>query len=160
MADPSDFSTHANQVILAKQLIEQGANVNAVSIPDGETPLHKACGGQVVTNLDFVEYLLEKGADPNAQDHLGATPLVHTVPDAPGAAKFLLKWPTTDVNITTRSGESFLAMVRRTVEYFSDKVALPVTSDRVQHQLLLQQWREIEETLVEMGAADTGITTL
>jgi hypothetical protein len=48
-----------------------------------------------VTNLDFVELLLKKGADPNSQDHLGGTPLTFTKKFAPGAAKFLLNWPTT-----------------------------------------------------------------
>jgi hypothetical protein len=45
LADYSDYVTHENQLILAKQLIEHGANVNTVSSPDvdGETPLHKAC---------------------------------------------------------------------------------------------------------------------
>jgi hypothetical protein len=68
-----------------------------------------------VTNLDFVEFLLEEGADPNAQDHIGMTPLMCTTPDAPGAAKFLLNCPTTDVTITERSGESFLVRARHSV---------------------------------------------
>jgi hypothetical protein len=76
LADPFDYSTHENQLILAKQLIEHGANVNAVTIPHGKTPLHNACSWYNVTNLDFVELLLEAGADPNAQDHLGLTPLM------------------------------------------------------------------------------------
>ena len=73
LADPFDYSTHESQLILAKQLIERSANVNAVSIPQGRTPLHHACSWGYVTNLDFVELLLEKGADPNFQDHLGMT---------------------------------------------------------------------------------------
>jgi hypothetical protein len=60
LADPSDYSTHENQLILAKQLIEHGANVNAVSSPQCQTPLHMACFASNVTNLDFVELLLEK----------------------------------------------------------------------------------------------------
>jgi hypothetical protein len=160
LADPSDYSTHAKQIILAKQLIEHGANANAVSIPKRNTPLHIACNGGTVTNLDFVEYLLEVGADPNAQDHMGLTPLMCTIQHAPGAAKFLLNWPTTDINITTRSGESFLARVRIAVKYFSYKIARPDNPEQVQHEFLLQQWTEIEEMLVERGAADTGITTL
>jgi hypothetical protein len=160
LADPSDYSTHEKQLTLAKQLIEHGANVNAASIPHGRTPLHNACHLSNVTNLDFVEYLLEAGADPNAQDDLGHTPLVYTIPDAPGAAKFLLKWPSTDINITTRSGESHLARVRKAVKYFSDAIAHPDQPDRVQHQFLIRQWHELEEMLVERGAADTGITTL
>jgi ankyrin repeat protein len=125
--------------------------------------LHRACFSGIVTNLDFVEHLLEAGADPNAQDHKGLTPLMYTMPGAPGAAKFLLNWPTTDANITFRSGDSFQSEVRRTVEYFSDKVALPDNPETMQHQFAIQQWREIEEmlVLVKKGAADTGtITTL
>jgi hypothetical protein len=40
MADRSDYSTHGKQLILAKQLIEHGANVNSVSKPHGRDPLH------------------------------------------------------------------------------------------------------------------------
>jgi hypothetical protein len=154
LADPFDYSTHENQLILAKQLIERGANVNTVCIPQRETPLHKACSWSVVTNLDFVELLLEAGADPNAQDHMGTTPLMYTIPDAPGAAKFLLNWPTTDANITTRSGEAtFSGRVRKNVEYFSNN------PNWVHHQFQLQQWREIEEMLAKTrGAHTTGIT--
>jgi hypothetical protein len=125
LADSSDFSIHEMQLILAKELIERGATFNAVSIPGGRTPFHNACNWSNVTNLDFVEFLLEAGADPNAQDHLGLTPLMCTTTLAPGAVKFLLNWPTTDVNITTRSGASFLARVRNAANYFSDKVARP-----------------------------------
>jgi hypothetical protein len=160
VADPSDYSTHVNQLIIAKQLIEHGANVNAVSNPYGLTPLHNACFNCNVTNLDFIELLLEEGADPNFQEHLGLTPLAFTIDKAPGAAKFLLNWPTTDANITYRSGASNLAKVRNTVSSFSNKVALPDNPERVQHKFLLQQWREIEEMLVERGAEDTGITAI
>jgi hypothetical protein len=160
LADPSDYSTHINQLILAKQLIENGANVDAVSIPYDMTPLHRACHANVVTNLDFIEYLLKKGANPNAQDHVGMTPLMYTTPNAPGAATFLLNWPTTDTNIIDQSGESFLDGVRCTIEHFSDRVARPDNPDSVQQQFLLKQWRVIHEVLVERGAADTSITAL
>jgi hypothetical protein len=143
-AAPSDYSTHQNQLILAKQLIKHGANVNAVST-QGNTPLHEACYLGVVTNLDFVGLLLEAGADPNTQDPQGLTPLMHTIPAAPGAAKFLLNWPTTDANIATRSGESILDRVRSMIDAFSDC------------RFLVQQWRHIEDMLVERGVATTGI---
>jgi hypothetical protein len=122
-------------------------------------PLHLACFGENVTNLDFVELLLEKGANPNAQNYQGHLPLMYTSPDALGAAKFLLNWPnTTDVNIRYRSGESFLAKLRKAVNLFSRLAADPDNPEQVQHQFLLQQWRDIEEMLVERGAVDTGIT--
>jgi hypothetical protein len=160
LADPSDYSTHVNQLILAKQLIENGANVNAASIPIDMTPLHRACHAGIVTNLDFIELLLEKGANPNAQDSEGMTPMMYTTPNAPGAATFLLNWPTTDANITTRSGRSFLDRVRGTIWSFSDRVARPDNPDSVQDQFLLRQWHAIHEMLVERGAADTSITAL
>jgi hypothetical protein len=166
------YSTHENQLVLAKQLIEHGANVNAVSSPQRETPLHKACSWDVVTNLDFVELLLTKGADPNAQDHLGLTPLMYTTDFAPGVAKFLLNWPTMDVNITNQSGQSFLVWVRTAIMTISDKDVRSIVSavsdatsisdslDQVKDQFLLRQWREIEEMLVERGAEDTSMTCL
>jgi hypothetical protein len=160
LADPSDYPTHEIQLILARQLIEHGANVNAVSIPQDRTPLYNTCTGGNVTNLDFVQLLLKEGADPNAQDHLGMTPLMYTVPEAPGAAKFLLNWPTTDATITTQSGASFLARARSAITACSDAIALHDNPSRVHHQLLLQHWREIEEMLGERGARDTGIAAI
>jgi hypothetical protein len=113
-----------------------------------------------VTNLDFVELLLKEVADPNSQDHLGLTPLMCTVPYAPGAAKFLLNWPTTDVNITTRSGGgSFLALFRRAITAFPHEfapIALPHIPYNFEQQFAIQQWRDIEEMLVEKGAHDSG----
>jgi hypothetical protein len=67
-------------------------------------------------------------------------------------------WPTTDVNIITRSGASFLALVRLNVKNCSDQIALPDVPDKMQQQFLLQQWCEIEEMLMRRGADDTGIT--
>jgi ankyrin repeat protein len=99
LADPFDYSTHETQLILVNQLLEPGANVNAVSNSDSMT-LHQACFSANATNLDFVDCLLKEGADPNTQNYYGRTPLIFILPDAPGAAKFLLNWPTTDANIT------------------------------------------------------------
>jgi hypothetical protein len=152
MADPNDNSTHVNQLTLAKQLIEHGANVNAEENHQGRTPLHKACFSGVVTNLDFVEHLLEAGADPNARDHTGQPSLMYTIPNAPGAAKFLLNWPSTNVNITSRSGESFQSAVRSLIASLSEKSARPDNLDpfrQFPQQFMIQQWRDIEEMLVK-----------
>ena len=152
MADPFDYSTHVNQLILAKQLIDRGANVNSKSIPQGETLLHKVCFSGNVTNLDVVELLLKEGADPNAQDESGKTPLMYAIPHAPGAAKCLLKWSTTDADITDRSGASFPANLRSLIIDLSNDLAYPGHNpERVQTQFLLQQWRDIEAVLVERG---------
>jgi hypothetical protein len=155
LADPFVYSTHENKLILAIQHIEHGhganehghgANVNCLSSRQGDTLLHNACYAGNVTNLDFVELLLKSGADPNAQDKQGQTPLMYTTMLAPGAAKCLLNWPTTDVNITTQSGESFPIRVRSAITGFSVSVK---TDHQVRHKFMIQQWREIEEMLVE-----------
>jgi hypothetical protein len=124
--------------------------------------LHKACYSGVVTNLDLVEFLLEAGANPNAQDNTGEAPLMFSLNHVPGAAKFLVNWSTTDVNVLFRSGESsFLIRVRSTITTFSCTILLSGCNPlKVQHQFLLQQWRDIEEMLVEMGAHHTGIAPL
>jgi hypothetical protein len=130
MVNPFDYSIHENQPIPAKQLIECDANVNAVSMPHGELPLHNTCFWSSVTNLDFNELLLKAGTDPNIKDHLGRTPIMSSTPDAPGAAKFLLNWPTTDTNIPTRSGASFLGRVRSTItDSFIHFLITPSTSN-------------------------------
>jgi hypothetical protein len=86
--------------------------------------------------------------------------LMCTVPHAPGATKFLLNWPTTNVNITSPSGAPFLAWVRMTIKNCSDRIPPHDNLNQVQHQFLLQQWREIEKMLVEKGEQDTGIAAL
>jgi hypothetical protein len=55
---------------------------------------------------------------------------------------------------------SFLVAVRWAVKKFSDQVALPDNPDQIQHQFLLQQWRDIEEMMVDRGARDAGITVI
>jgi hypothetical protein len=109
-----------------------------------------------VTNLDFIQLLLEKGANPNMQNIDGRTPLMCATPMAPGAAKFLLEWSTRptstdiDIHITTRTGVTLLDMVHSTIVDFSDQAALPDNPDQqVKYAFLLQQWREIEKMLVE-----------
>jgi hypothetical protein len=151
LLDTVDYSTHEDQLILAKQLIEHGANVNAVSSPQRKTPLHNACDAGNVTNLDFVEFLLKEGADPNAQDDLGLTPLMCTTPSAPGVAKFLLNWSTTNVNTTSRCGASFLTRARSTIADLSSQLSIPDNRNQVRYEFLLHQWRDIEEMSVEMG---------
>lgn len=64
------------KVDLAKILIENGANVNAKTEGEKETPLHVLCRYQDDDNLiDMIQLLIEKGADVNAKMSNGMTPL-------------------------------------------------------------------------------------
>ena len=58
---------------ILKLLISFGANVNDVEKEDGYTSLHHAV---TLRYSNCVEYLLRNGADPNAQDAQGRTPLM------------------------------------------------------------------------------------
>jgi hypothetical protein len=100
-----------------------------------------------VTNLDFIELLLEKGADPTSKDQLGMIPLISTVPETPGAAEFLLNWPTTDANITSSTGASFPAIACLVIAAYTEQMTPPDNPDQVVDQFLLQQCCESEEML-------------
>jgi hypothetical protein len=68
--------TNVSQLFLARQLVRHG----------GTMPLHTACGSDVVTNLELVHLLLQGGADPNARNLVGVTPLMCAIKWAHGAA--------------------------------------------------------------------------
>jgi hypothetical protein len=79
-----------------------------------------------VINLEFIELLLQRGADPNANDSTGETPLMYTADWAPGTAKVLIEWPATDVNIVAcQSGMTIFICVRMAEERFSGTIDDP-----------------------------------
>jgi hypothetical protein len=153
LADPWNYQIHERQLILAKQLIEHRADANAKSSPQNVTPLHKACFAGNVTNLEIVELLLKSGADPNVQDYEGKIAMQYAIPHAPSAAKFLLKWHKhTNVTITAESRVAFLASIRSLMIDLTNDLAWPeYNPEGVQTRFLLQQWREIEDMMVEGG---------
>ena len=60
-----DASSAENQVTLARQLIEAGADVNRrAGTGDGSRtyPLHTACHCKNITNLEYIRLLLDNGA--------------------------------------------------------------------------------------------------
>ena len=61
------------QLSLVRDLIQRGADVNAKSTLTGMTPLHCAL---LRHDEKMAAWLLDQGADPNAADNLGVTPLM------------------------------------------------------------------------------------
>ena len=89
------------------------------------TPLHLACASDFVTNLDFIQMLLDNGADPNLQSTLGETPLMCTWRFAMSAAKLLLTYDYSksssgpiDVNVQTSNGSTMLGGIRNSIRKF------------------------------------------
>ncbi|HOC45288.1 MAG TPA: ankyrin repeat domain-containing protein [Syntrophorhabdaceae bacterium] len=64
-------SSNKGGVEIVCTLIEAGCDVNAID-GDGQAPLHKACD---LGRPEIVRLLLEHGADPEAENHFGVTPL-------------------------------------------------------------------------------------
>jgi|SaaInl74LU_5_DNA_1037368.scaffolds.fasta_scaffold12181_1 hypothetical protein len=103
-----------NQVAIARQLIEGGADVNRPSLENGAgliAPLYFACSSTHYTNLDFIQLLLENGANPNQQTVDGVTPLLASIEMAVGAAIFILKFEhankvKVDPNVRSNRGET------------------------------------------------------
>jgi hypothetical protein len=159
MSDPNKEQALEKQCILAKQLIEAGANVNARAQHNlGKiTPLHHACFSGNCTNLDFIQLLLDHGANPNAKDMSDDTPLHNTIPGAPGAAKFMLTYSDkTDPDILMNDGRSFLAMVRKSIAESTSKARLPHNPEKEILLFQVKQWEEVEKMLVERGALDSA----
>lgn len=88
-----------------KQLLDQGASVHFEN-NDHETALHLGAGSR---NIEIVRLLLAAGADPNARDQVGRTPLFRIIanPTNPDLLNLLLD-SGVDVNITDSLGETVL----------------------------------------------------
>jgi hypothetical protein len=160
MSNPSKDHVLENQCILAMQLIGAGANVNARAQRNlfKMTPLHVACFSGYCTNLDYIQLLLDHGANPNAKDSKGATPLQYTLPAAPGAAKCLLTYSDkTDPDIDMNDGRSFLFMVRCAIAECTSEARLPNNLEKERLLFVLKQWEEVETLLIERGALDSAL---
>jgi hypothetical protein len=86
---------------VTKFLLNRGANVGVIT-PYGQTILNLAMEGRSTKKL--MRLLIEKGADPNAQDSFGETPLYILVSEGDlNSIKVLLEYGV-DVNISDKNG--------------------------------------------------------
>jgi hypothetical protein len=112
-----------NQVTIARQLIEGGAQVNLPSLEEGAgliAPLYFACASCSYTNLDFIQLLIENGANPNQQTVDGMIPLMSSIEMAVGAAIFILKFEhekkiEVDPNVRSKWGETVWSMLDKAI---------------------------------------------
>jgi len=79
ISNPDDylgFAALGGNMEIVKDIIDRGAHVNLTGVPDYMMPLH------VVQNADVADYLINKGADVNAVNSRGQTPLHTAIPEA------------------------------------------------------------------------------
>ena len=94
-----------------QDLIAQGANLNQQMEKTKETPLHLAARH---ARADAAKTLLDSGADANAQDITGRTPLHAAVAsDAQGVFHILIKNRSTNLNARTEDGTTPLILAAR-----------------------------------------------
>lgn len=88
----------------AALLLQKGAEVD----PGAITPLMFACGRGKKENLELVDLLLENGADVNATDSLGRTPLMYAAGKIrPGTVKKLVQ---ADADVNARDDQDHTAL--------------------------------------------------
>lgn len=122
----SDTVTHANECLFeilkhpwqhidmntAIQMLDDGADVNALYEPAGYTPLHYAALKHHGYDTTLTELLLARKADVNAVDKQGATPLIFAArKGAPALVKILLAHHA-DPNRATNSQYGYHLMQR------------------------------------------------
>jgi hypothetical protein len=77
---------------------------------------------------------------------------------APSAAKVLIDWPATDINIVDQNGLFVLTLVCEATENISYAVdRLGNACRKAEDKFRLQQWLEIEEIQVKRGAHQLGV---
>jgi len=101
-----DFGFFPGKVAKVKELIEGGADVNALSEAN-QTALHFACRDKdkIENVVDFVNFLIDKGADVNAKTVSGLTPLIGAANGGLDLVKILVD-SGADVNHEDDYGES------------------------------------------------------
>jgi ankyrin repeat protein len=118
----------AYEADLARELVTAGANVTAAN-RRGAEPLHYAVDGMPgsarwnpASQRATVECLVELGADANAVDKNGTTPLQRAVRNRCAAAVKALLDAGADPHVTNRSGSTAWQLVRWTNGALSERV--------------------------------------
>lgn len=129
---PLLFALRSGFTVIASILVNAGADVNARD-KLGLTPLLVACGKPTSGYRTIAEALIIRGALVNVRDRLGNTPLLLSLSGGTMDIALLLIERGADVAVSTRKGESALALARkvdsaeaaRVVELIMGKVMHP-----------------------------------
>mmetsp|Transcript_27404 Transcript_27404/g.54989 ORF Transcript_27404/g.54989 Transcript_27404/m.54989 type:complete len:569 (-) Transcript_27404:2307-4013(-) len=151
-----------NQVILGRQFLEVGgANVNARANAGTSFnfPLYNACASRLPTNPEFIQLLLEHGADPNMQTSVGETPLMNCLNYSVGVGIQLLSFEQyhmpINVNLRRYDGHNVLSLVNGSISQISGgtfKDGQETTPEKMEY--LLKQLLEFKTLLEARGAME------
>ena len=152
--DASGFTPliNANNKIIAQILVDAGADIHATTA-NGFTALHKAA---ITGNFDLVEFLVQHGAEVDARDNIGSTPLMlaATIPIAD-----LLFKAGSDIMVRDKDGftvlHSAIACTNLAVlPFFLSKGVSPNIPDNagIVPLKLMKDNKEVRELLIKYGA--------
>jgi len=96
-----------NYVEVIKYLINNTDDLNNNLSSMHDTPLHRLCA-RIIPHMDLITLLLERGADPNARNISGKTPLFYCTFSFSKELLMLLASYGADVNAVDKHGNTFL----------------------------------------------------
>jgi ankyrin repeat protein len=155
------LAVERNHIGITRALIDEGADANTRSIPDGLTPLHTAAERGY---RDIVELLIAGSADVNGRSDAGLTPLAQSaVAGAAGdtAVATLLASAGADPDIADADGRRPLhhaalnghaMLVRRIARAGAAVDAADVAGDRALHAAAQAKQQATTAALIDVGA--------
>ena len=96
---------------LAREIVDRGADVSRATTDDGSTPLMLA--SVVPGRHQLISWLLERGADPNAQNKYGGTALMGAALNGDRLSAELLLRSGADVRLRMDRGETALTLAEK-----------------------------------------------